>query len=250
MLALVISETHTRAERAAGVVIAAGFRAVQLPAIFVNNTQLAEQEQHGCAGTNGHRLAMRNAYKMIAYASIAMCIFEDDVVLREGLSASEVQRYATTHMQSATSNGGVDVLWLGSSTTAKFMTNHAQCFSPRGAELLLNASEQCIFNYGWSIDRTIRNLCASKRLRCLDERKCFFTQDRINVKPYLHTTGAHHHYLGGLEGAQPQASQQLQQVEQASRVPPLPPLPLPSPPPVQPAPSSLPKGKHVSRLFA
>ena len=45
MLALVISETHTRAERALGVVIAAGFRAVQLPAIFVNNTQLAEQEQ-------------------------------------------------------------------------------------------------------------------------------------------------------------------------------------------------------------
>ena len=73
--ALVVSEGGERYERARSVLATIGFRAVQLPAVFVPSTTK-------CQGTNGHRLAMRNAWAMIAMANVSMGIFEDDVRLR------------------------------------------------------------------------------------------------------------------------------------------------------------------------
>ena len=69
---LAISEGGVRFERARAILDQVGFRVVQMPAVFVPSTP-------SCLGTNGHRLAMRNAWTLIAMANVSMGLFEDDV---------------------------------------------------------------------------------------------------------------------------------------------------------------------------
>ena len=51
-----------------------GLVAVQLPAVFVQNTA-------GCQGSNGVRLAKRNAWHLIGAGTTSVGLFEDDIVI-------------------------------------------------------------------------------------------------------------------------------------------------------------------------
>ena len=61
-----------RFQRAAAILGRIGFRVAHAPAVFVPSTP-------ACQGTNGHRLAMRNAWRIVAKENASMAIFEDDV---------------------------------------------------------------------------------------------------------------------------------------------------------------------------
>ena len=73
MPALIVSASAERFRRAAQRMASLGFAAERVHAVFVEPTK-------GCQGTNGHRLAMHAAWKVIVRRNISMAVFEDDAV--------------------------------------------------------------------------------------------------------------------------------------------------------------------------
>lgn len=71
--ALVISASFNRFLRVSRLLSALNFTAIHIPAEFVDNSKV-------CQGFNGHRVAFRNAFRMIVAADEPMGIFEDDIV--------------------------------------------------------------------------------------------------------------------------------------------------------------------------
>ena len=185
---LVISEGGVRFERARDVLRGIGFDAVQMPAVFVPSTLQ-------CQGTNGHRLAMRNAWAMIAMANFSMGLFEDDVCLVCSPStnphtsthakmtsctrllfdqvvlppasnpvkiAAEVRTYLRARAQQH-----ADLAYLGhlQGFHGKW-ANHAIWTTPRAASFLLHNTVDCIRERGISIDTFMGFACSSKNLSC------------------------------------------------------------------------------------
>ena len=105
MPALIVSASAERYAAAARLVSASGFAPRRTPAVFVNQSGT-------CRGTNGHRLAMRHAFRTIVAANVSMAIFEDDVQLaanaREGPAgvAHKIRAYIAAHADN-------DIIWLG-----------------------------------------------------------------------------------------------------------------------------------------
>jgi hypothetical protein len=201
MPALVVSATLERFERAAGVLRSEGFAPVQMPAIFLNKTQVAKH----CLGNEGHRYALRNAWRLIA-SSQPMCVFEDDIIrgmhhsggLHNGCprNASAPCGKVSEYVQRKLPH--VDLLFLGNMKI--FWANHAQCLTPAGASKLYNMTRKCIRGAGLSVDSRIAPACGhttwSPHISCLDENINFFVQDRVHIPSYLHD--AHNKVKGTL----------------------------------------------------
>ena len=92
--------------RAASVLRLHGFSVRWSPAVFVEGINAS-----ACRGFNGHRMAMRRAWKLIVEANRSMAVFEDDVSPVENSDAasltSEVHAFILKYQQQH------DVLWLG-----------------------------------------------------------------------------------------------------------------------------------------
>ena len=183
--ALVVSANLSRYERVERSLTALGFLVRPLPAVFVNATPQ-------CRGFNGHRLAMRKAWRQIVAANQSMAILEDDVVPASTVATAtlskELHAYIAAHSRS------YDVLWLGgigrfgrcfkpgkgaSGVTDRCIptkiagrpasnslyTDHAKYITPRGAQMLLACTGRCIEPVGWAIDSIVRHLCAPQQRR-------------------------------------------------------------------------------------
>ena len=139
MKAIVISETYSRFQRTAQVLAHANItEVIHSPAIFVPHTG-------NCTGTNGHRLAFRNAWNIITITNTPMLIFEDDVVL---LDKTFTLRNVKTDLH--------DFGWCGSG----FWCNHATYTSVRAASILFMLTEKCL-GYRKGIDFITSELCGS-----------------------------------------------------------------------------------------
>lgn len=108
--AIVVSGSRARYERVAAMLCAYGFSAERSPAFYANFTTK-------CRGMNGHRLAMRRAWRTIAERQQPMALFEDDVVVATSRSSSHpVSAHEMTrqiHAYISTHESQYDVLWLG-----------------------------------------------------------------------------------------------------------------------------------------
>ena len=106
--ALIVSSSDERFQHAAVRLGAHGFSPIShVPAVYVNAT-------NRCRGTEGHRLAMRSAFRIIVDTNTSMAVFEDDAEpasmgrhLNAAVLAAKIQAFIRHH---APSN---DVLWLG-----------------------------------------------------------------------------------------------------------------------------------------
>lgn len=154
MYALIISETVQRFNRAAEVATWAGFEhSVQLPAIFTKDTV--------CKGTTGHQKAVRNAWRLINTTKTPACVFEDDIIVRPGVSRQEIQSFVSENIHHW------NVLYLGYHGTG-YGATHAMCMDSLGANLLLKYTNVCLRTHGQGIDfPTIHKLCNNKRITCL-----------------------------------------------------------------------------------
>jgi hypothetical protein len=169
-VALVVSDTVTRFRRVRQLLVKFGLIAVHLPAVFVNSTA-------SCRGTNGHRLAMRNAWNLVYHSNVSMGVFEDDVAPIHGASVQLFKRACKAHAQNG--NGITFV-----ENAPGWYRNAAMLISPRGAYYLLKSSTSCLRKRGVGVDSAHHNqVCAM--VRC-QRFKGIFYQDRQNVKPYLH----------------------------------------------------------------
>lgn len=189
LVALVISSDLQRFERARDVLQARHFGPViQMPAIWY------KEKSRTCRGTEGHRMAMRNAWRAVETMRRA-CVFEDDIV------SDERNQYVVSYVDATMASKTVDVLFLGDidwdvrkpDKHHDFWTNHAQCISSDGARKLLNITAQCLPHRGLGVDTVIKRACERNELRCVSQKR-FFGQDRHNVTPYLHD--ASNRYIG------------------------------------------------------
>ena len=169
-IGLVISENHQRFSRVKSLLLKFNIIAIHLPAVFINNSI-------DCQGTNGHRLAMRNAWNMITHSNISMGVFEDDIQM---ISHNSIHLFQNAiHLHNTKHN---DMTFI--EDASGFYRNAAIYISPFGASQLLNKSEKCIRTYGHGIDSEIHGKVC-KVVKC-KRFKGIFYQDRKNVKPYLH----------------------------------------------------------------
>ena len=180
---VIVSETRERFQRARDKLPRVFSPVVHTPAVFLKgNTSV-------CRGVEGHRIAMRNAW-LIATLLPWTCIFEDDI-LRTAIQLPQMPQLL---------NPGLDIIYLGNLATLRgrvdvndFFTTHAQCVSKRGAMRLLNITNKCIPKARCTVDFWMMKACRDGRLACRSGLN-LFTQDRINVKPYLHD--AKNQYIG------------------------------------------------------
>ena len=182
--AIVVSSHARRYHRAASVLRLHGFSVRWSPAVFVEGINAS-----ACRGFNGHRMAMRRAWKIIVEANRSMAVFEDDVSPAENSEAasltSEMHAFILKYQQQH------DVLWLGGlarigacstanpfgngcyptrlslpggrgsiDASATFFTDHAKWFTVGGASMALRCSEFCIEQAGWGTDGIFKAACA------------------------------------------------------------------------------------------
>ena len=83
--AIVVSSHARRYHRAASVLRLHGFSVRWSPAVFVEGINAS-----ACRGFNGHRMAMRRAWKIIVEANRSMAVFEDDVSPAENSEAASL----------------------------------------------------------------------------------------------------------------------------------------------------------------
>ena len=171
--ALVISEGGERYDRARAVLALIGFRAVQLPAIFVPSTPK-------CQGTNGHRLAMRNAWAMIVMANVSMGIFEDDVRFR---SPCHPECFPLSyHAECAL---GADCCTLLRSADSAASSCNRAIGAHQRASLLLAGARVCRRRISWAPPGPFRALhqpCDAVRL---DQRPFSRRAHSVGVPPLL-----------------------------------------------------------------
>ena len=177
LLALIISETYDRFKRATGALNGSKFNeVVHMPAIFI------PKHAH-CKGTEGHRMAIRNAWKIARFVPFT-CIFEDDIAPISPLE--NLHKYIKSQLPLN------DILFLGNYKTVfhwnktDYLTNHAQCISRQGADKLLKLTSNCLVRSGVSVDVFIDKQCKNGKLNCLMQNE-YFTQDRKNIKSYIHS---------------------------------------------------------------
>ena len=177
---LVVTEGGHRYERARQMLASVGVVGVQLPAIFVNSSDSK------CHGNNGHRLAMRNAWKLVAAARMPMAVFEDDFTLPPSVPPSAIRAGIVEAIQNASST---DILFLGQ--VGHFWGLHGMWMTPFAAAELLHATRRCILRPRVSVDGMVHYMCVAGRER-----------ERLNITSYLHNvrldgfmsskTGKHH----------------------------------------------------------
>ena len=180
-LVFILSNTYERFERTNKVLQNVGFnQTIHMPAIFTNHNR-------NCNGNNGHRLAFRNMWSLVKYSNLNTCIFEDDIeVTNKEFKASKLEF-----------KNAENVIFLGEFwKRGRWWTNHAACFKPIAASILLKNTENCIRKKNIGIDSTIKKLCFKKILHCRKASKQFvilngfkwfgdFHQNR-SIKSYLH----------------------------------------------------------------
>ena len=103
--ALIVSATTERYARAASIVRRHGFGPRLTPAVFVN------ESDPNCLGTNGHRLAMRKAYREIVRTNRSTAVFEDDVMpAATGSISSSLAAQIRAHIERHENSS--DILYL------------------------------------------------------------------------------------------------------------------------------------------
>ena len=175
--AVIVSETLQRFQRARNILTSDVFSPIlHFPAVFFKN------KTKGCNGVDGHRVAMRNTWLFVTLFPWA-CVFEDDIVRTTSLMPNVPALLSSRY----------DVVFLGNLATLRnktddneFYTAHAQCISKRGARILLDRTNRCIPKEGATVDFWIMKMCRNLKLRCKAGINAF-TQDRVNVPPYLHS---------------------------------------------------------------
>lgn len=185
--ALVVSASSTRYEHVASSLTELGLIVSHSPAVFVNATPQ-------CRGFNGHRLAMRKAWRKIVAENESMAIFEDDVVPANTVDPTTLSVELNAYI--AANSPTHDVLWLGGMgrfgrcfqpgkgargvtdrciptkingrpASNSLYTDHAKYITPRGARMLLACTGRCIEPVGWAIDSIVRHLCKPQQRRDL-----------------------------------------------------------------------------------
>ena len=175
-VALVISETFRRFSRVASLLAKDDVAAIHIPAVFVGNGP-------NCQGTNGHRLAFRNAWALIAKTNTSMYVFEDDVEKVTFFDPLDIPTQSDVHF----------VGWCGGG----FWCNHAAWYSPRAAAYLLSETTTCshpkngTLMWGSGIDYIVSSECGQRRwgqrteltshgryLRCSRTRNSVFRQNQ------------------------------------------------------------------------
>ena len=151
---LVVTEGGHRYERARQMLASVGVVGVQLPAIFVNSSDSK------CHGNNGHRLAMRNAWKLVAAARMPMAVFEDDFTLPPSVPPSAIRAGIVEAIQNASST---DILFLGQ--VGHFWGLHGMWMTPFAAAELLHATRRCILRPRVSVDGMVHYMCVAGRER-------------------------------------------------------------------------------------
>jgi hypothetical protein len=170
-LALVISTGGKRYKRVKHLLSYFGLKAIHIPAVFIDKTL-------NCSGTNGHRLAMRNAWSLIRHTNIAMGVFEDDIIYVENVTTTR------KHLNNAIfsiRNHLCDIAFI--EDAPGWFRNAAMWISPKGAKQLLDATQNCLDKEGMGVDSMHGDVCT--RVKCIRFRKAF-RQDRVNIRPYLH----------------------------------------------------------------
>ena len=180
-LVLVLSNTYNRFERANKVLESVGFKnIIHMPAVFVHN-------QKECRGTNGHRVAFRNMWRLAEQTKLNTCIFEDDIELTNKKFQARSVKFQKDE----------DIIFLGEFwKRGAWWTNHAACLTPLAAQSLLGKTTRCIKTLGVSIDSIIKKMCTRKSLHCRKASKHFvrlngstwwgdFYQNR-SIPSYLH----------------------------------------------------------------
>ena len=186
-IGLVISVGGSRFDRVQQLLEQLGITAVQLPAVFVQNSKT-------CQGSNGVRRAKRNAWSLIAASNVSMGLFEDDIVLtrahREHISTTRVRldeaikEHETRHGDLTFLEDGATLWWRGA----------AVWHSPRAARALLNLTAECNQKRAEGVDRHHSLVCSTmdcKRVRGL------FVQNR-SIPSYLHNRK--NQYIGNRVG--------------------------------------------------
>lgn len=154
-LGLVISEGGSRFERASNLLGALGVVAVHVPAIFVTR-YLPKRGGVRCDGTNGLRLAHRNAWKVPALTNRSVGVFEDDIVLPANSTPSTIRPLLALAISRAEVSA-VDLLYLGQ--FGHFWATHAIWVTPKAARDLLLHTRECIHRPRVSVDGMLRSLC-------------------------------------------------------------------------------------------
>ena len=149
-----------------------GLVAVQLPAVFVQNTA-------GCQGSNGVRLAKRNAWHLIGAGTTSVGLFEDDIVTSRQNQEWVRARLATALAEHDAHAG--DLTFLEDGATL-WWRGGAVWHSPRAARALYNMTESCNEHRGQGVDRHHAAVCATMNCKRVGS---IFVQNR-SVPPYLH----------------------------------------------------------------
>jgi hypothetical protein len=170
-IGFIISEGGWRYERARRVIEEVGFRALHLPAVFVRRTP-------DCQGNNGVLSAMRNAWRIIAFANQSAAIFEDDIALPVGHSADEVRGFVQNFISHNDRNIGLG--FLGWMESRGGIGTHAIWHSPDAARYLLEHSTGDCFlkKLGEGPDYPLyRYACRPAVARtCVPYRDCIFNE--------------------------------------------------------------------------
>ena len=201
--AYVISGSRARFEHASAEASKGGFHAVWVPGVFGDT-----EHSSRCAalpryhqGVENLLLSHRHAWKRIATSGKPGAVLEDDATFLGPLHAliNDTASCASVRGRYA----GACLLWLG--VHHQFMTTHALFVTPAAALLLLELTNNTCAGAG--TDHLLRSACQGGRvngrrwpaLRCRmpTERskragtfgKGYYVQDRLAVKPLLHTKG-------------------------------------------------------------
>ena len=147
--AFIVSSTATRFERASRVALRMGFQATRLPAILVNQSELLRRcpqattvgpKRTTTLAYEGHRLAMRSAWRAVAQSGRPTAVFEDDIVPSAGCHAVDIDYHIR---RSATA----EIIYMGGGPA--YLTAHAQWLTPRAAAWLLHrTATPCRYHAG------------------------------------------------------------------------------------------------------